>query len=32
MKEEVLTKAEGTPLGGSRYKPKPSLLEFLNNL
>ncbi len=32
MKEEVLTKAEGLPVGASRYKPKPKLLEFLDNL
>jgi integrase/recombinase XerD len=32
MKEEVLTKAEGVPVEESRYKPKPSLLEFLDNL
>jgi integrase/recombinase XerD len=32
MKEEVLTKAKGVPLGQSRYKPKPKLLEFLDNL
>jgi integrase/recombinase XerD len=32
MKEEVLTKAEGMPVGASRYKPKPKLLEFLDKL
>ena len=32
MKEEVLTKAEGVPVEGSRFKAKPSLLEFLDNL
>jgi integrase/recombinase XerD len=32
MKEEVLTKAAGVPVGASRYKPKPKLLEFLDNL
>jgi site-specific recombinase XerD len=32
MKEEVLIKAEGVPIEESRYKPKPSLLDFLENL
>jgi integrase/recombinase XerD len=32
MKEEVLTKAEGVPVEAARYKPKPNLLEFLDNL
>ncbi len=32
MKEEVLTKAAGLPVGTSRYKPKSKLLEFLENL
>jgi site-specific recombinase XerD len=32
MKEEVLTKAKGVSGGTSGYKPKPKLLEFLDNL
>jgi site-specific recombinase XerD len=32
MKEEVLVKAKGVPGGTSSYKPKPKLLEFLDNL
>jgi integrase/recombinase XerD len=32
MKEEVLMKAKGVPGGTSSYKPKPKLLEFLDNL
>jgi integrase len=32
MKEEVLTKAEGVPVEATQHKPKPSLLEFLENL
>jgi site-specific recombinase XerD len=32
MKEEVLTQAEGVPVEAGRYKPTPSLLEFLDNL
>jgi integrase/recombinase XerD len=32
MKEEVLLKAKGVSGGASRYKPKPKLLEFLDNL
>ena len=32
MKEEALRKVEGAPVEASRYKPTPSLLEFLDNL
>jgi site-specific recombinase XerD len=32
MKEEVLTKAKGVSGGTTGYKPKPKLLEFLDNL
>lgn len=32
MKEAALSKAEGVPVEAGRYKPKPSLLEFLDKL
>jgi integrase/recombinase XerD len=32
MKEEALSKVEGTPVEASRYQPRPSLLEFLDSL
>jgi integrase/recombinase XerD len=32
LKEEVLLKAKGMSGGTARYKPKPKLLEFLDNL
>jgi site-specific recombinase XerD len=32
MKEEVLAKVEGVPVEATRYRPQPSLLEFLDNL
>jgi len=32
MKEEVLKQVKGVPVEQTRYKPKPALLEFLDNL